>query len=364
MTLSQSELSRIGGTRKLEECLTRVVDTRVDNIKHIEKSMQTYHMAESMVEAVKVLPKKDTYDIEEVRQIAEKVQQAAEGVKVKRKNFTDLLHETNLKLMNMTDGMSGVPTGYTSLDSALDGWQEKDLILLGARPSAGKTALTVNFFLQSALEDAVTTYIPAETGDESIIKRSIAVLGGLPVNAMRHPSKYLTKDEMITYNQTLVKLRRLPLHIEELHDIRDIKQLARERRREHPDKRHLFIIDHLGHLCDGQAHTSRNLEFESYCKQLKDIAKEYNIAVMLLSQLSREVEKRPDKRPMLSDLRDSGAIEQIADVIMFIYRGAYYDKTSTDNTMELIIAKNRDGGTGTKYLEFFPTTNRVAEIKE
>jgi replicative DNA helicase len=228
-----------------------------------------------------------------------------------------------------------------------------------------KTAITVNMMIKSAMEGNAVTYIPAETGPESIVKRAIAIYGNLPVNAMRHPSKHLNAMQMDTYKKTIAALKKLPLHIEELHDIREIRQLARERTRALPNKKHLFIIDHLGHLSDGKVYQSRNLEFEEYCKALKAIAKDYNIALILLSQLSRGVEQRPDKRPMNSDLRDSGAIEQIADVITFLYRENYYlpdDKKHVDDVIEFIISKNRDGGTGTKKLRFLPNTNRVVEL--
>jgi replicative DNA helicase len=231
----------------------------------------------------------------------------------------------------------------------------------------GKTALTINFALNSAANpDNHVTYLPAETGEESIIKRAIAILGELPVNAMRNPNKYLSEYDKVQFAKTVDKLGKLPLHIEELHDIREIRQLARETRKANPTKRLLFIIDHLGHLnCGGKQYASRTLEFEDYCMQLKAIAKEYKVAVMLLSQLSREVEKRPNKRPMNSDLRDSGSIEQIADLIAFLYRDNYYLKDGEkkpQDVIEFIISKNRDGGVGTRFFEFIPNTNKVVEL--
>lgn len=364
VTLSDADQKQVGGIEHIKEVENQWVAFD-DQMKLVESDMHAYKVAHQIQEEVKVLPKSEYYSLEELRSIVERITHSIEGVREKRKDFKTLLKETRERALNQPDGMSGIDTGYPTLNAAFDGWQPKDLILIGARPSIGKTAITVNFFLHAAVKGYIPTYIPAETGEDSIIKRAAAILGNLPVNAMRHPKKHLTSTQFGQYERVLEKMAQYPMHIEELHDIREIKQLARERTKTYPDGKHLFIIDHLGHISNGQTYQSRTIEFEEYCKQLKDIAKQYNIAMILLSQLSREVEKRPDKRPMMSDLRDSGAIEQIADVIAFLYRESYYkrDNPPPKDIVEIIIAKNRDGGVGTVTLEFIPETNRVIEVR-
>lgn len=366
ITLNENELKKIGGLEHIEACAECVVKADIDTLKRIEKELQTYTIAKTMLEEVKTIATSETLDLEACRTIAENINEAVANVKGKRMNFSQLLYETRYSLLTMEEGFSGIDTGYESLNQAFDGWQQKDLILVGARPSMGKTALTINFALRAAKQGALVLYIPAETGEGSIVKRAVAIMGNLPVNVMRNPSKFLDAKGIQKYHDTFDALDKLPMHIEELHDIREIKQLVREKRRENPTQKILVVVDHLGHLSNGTVYQSRTIEFEEYCKQLKDIAKQYNVAMMLLSQLSRTVEQRNDKRPMSSDLRDSGAIEQIADVIAFLYRDNYYKKDhlkSEKDILEFIVTKNRDGSTGTMMFEFIPSTNRVVECK-
>lgn len=361
-TLTVDVLENIGGKAFIYECRSYGRTTTLTELKRLEKELQTYHIMQTMFDSVEAVKGKDDITLEDARAIAAVIQESIDGVKVKRRTFAQLLQDTHEKLMNVSEGMSGIDTGYDELNDMFDGWQTKDLIIIGARPSMGKTAITVNFFIKSALAGFATTYVPAETGDESIVKRCIAVLGGLPSDSIRNLKKYLSPKQLLKYQETMLELKKHPLHIEELHNINDIRQLIRERKRAEPKKRHLVIIDHLGHLSDDNNHANRTLEFESYCKQLKDIAKEMDVALILLSQLSRGVEQRQDKRPMLSDLRDSGSLEQIADVICFLYRENYYlppEEQHQKDIIEFIIAKNRDGALGTIKFEFVKETTRV-----
>jgi replicative DNA helicase len=276
--------------------------------------------------------------------------------------------ETTGNMLNKPEGLSGIHTGYPALDDVFDGWQETELVLVGARPSMGKTAITVNFMLKSALEGHCVTYIPAETGDESIIERAIAIYGNLPVSAMRNPVKFLAPNQLEKFKRVSEEIAELPIHVEQLRDIREIRQLIRERKNEFPDRKHLVIVDHLAHLkINGMTFPSRTIELEEYCMELKEIAKDFNVCMMLLSQLSRDVEKRPDKTPVMSDLRDSGALEQIADVVAMLYRASYYMKPEEKAKLEkdvidFIITKNRRGALEKISFEFKPTTNRVDKI--
>lgn len=337
----------------------------LENLKAIEREMQTYHIGQSMIGSVAPLVKQDRFELENLREIGQQINEVMDNVGTRRKSFNELIMQTHEKWMNMSDALSGVPTGYTSLNSAFDGFQQGDLIICAARPSMGKTAITVNWLLKSVQSDphVMSSYFPAETGDESILKRSVAILGSLPVNCMRNPMKYLSENQKEIYNKTMSKLTHMNINIDDTGDIREIRQIARERTRKYPNHKHLFIIDHLGHLFDGNVYQSRNLEYESYCKQLKAVAKDFNVSVILLSQLSRGVEQRENKRPMNSDLRDSGSIEQIADIIMMLYRDSYYTDEEKDvDEIEVIITKNRDGALGTFTYPFIKQTNEVREM--
>lgn len=299
---------------------------------------------------------------------------ASNEEKVKPKeSFSDLLanrmYEHSIKPL---DGISGIDTGFESVNKATDGWQDGDLIVIGARPSLGKTALTLASILNSAknvVDDSVMyEFFSCEMAVGGVIDRLIAMNVGLPVGAMKNPMKYLPKIKggLEKYSTSAGELSTLPIGISEETNLALIKAEIRKKVKRNPDKKHLFAIDHLGHVKVDGVIEKREV-YTIVVEELKALAKQLGIVIILVVQLNRGVTNREDKSPQLSDIRESGAVEEIADVIIFPHREAYYDKerrgTEKLQEMELIFAKNRQGMVGSMSLMFEPRTNQFHEME-
>jgi len=297
---------------------------------------------------------------------------ASNEEKVKPKeSFSDLLanrmYEHSIKPL---DGISGIDTGFESVNRVTDGWQDGDLIVIGARPSLGKTALTLASILNSAKNSDNTMYefFSCEMSVGGIIDRLIAMNIGLPVGAMKNPMKYLPniKDGISKYSISAGNLSTLPIGISEETNLALIKAEIRKKVKQNPNKKHLFAIDHLGHVKVDGVIEKREV-YTIVVEELKALAKQLGVVIILVVQLNRGVTNREDKSPQLSDIRESGAVEEIADVIIFPHRESYYDKekrgTEKVQEMELIFAKNRQGMVGSTSLAFEPRTNQFHEME-
>ncbi len=254
-------------------------------------------------------------------------------------------------------GLTGVTSGFRDLDQMTGGFQASDLIIIGARPGVGKTCIALNMALRAAQKNYKSVLFSLEMSATQLTKRILAIESGVSYRAI---------DDMraATHNISHIidaagSLASLPLFIASLntitiHDIRSrMRKLYKEVR---PS---IMFIDYLGYIKD-PAYTPQNkvLEVASVTAALKSLAKELNIPIVVLCQLSRGVENRVEKRPMMSDLRDSGAIEQDADIIMFLYRDFKYNPEADPTSAELIVSKHRNGPTGTVDLEFIPELSR------
>lgn len=240
----------------------------------------------------------------------------------------------------------GMKTGWNSLDVALTGFKKGDLVLIGARPSMGKTAFSLN------LADKLTTkykvlFFELEMTDLKLGLRELAAKSYTPLNKLYEPHK-LTEVEYESIIKSVAKIEEkdnLMIDDKARATIDHIRNQVRYKKKSGGVD--LVIIDHVGLIKMNKAYSSRNDWMGEVSSSLKAIAKEFNVCVIALSQLSRDVERRSNKRPELADLRDSGNLEQDADCVMFLYREGYYKKTNQDNEpLEVIIAKNRDGRTG------------------
>lgn len=368
--LDENEKANIGHKSLLGECLKIITKPSEEVFRQLQDEMIAYKVAEDIIAQAERLKEREQYILDECLEISNNIQDILDVEQQEGEEFSSVLFDMRNELLMKTDELSGIDTGYEQLNTLFDGWQSQqgDLIVIGARPSMGKSALACNLALHSAKNGHEAVLIPSETGTKSFIKRLVAIHSGLPVNVMRNPKKYLTHpDDLKLFKDTFDDLNKLPLSVKTLHDVNEIRQLARKMRKNNKYGKILMIVDHLGHLeMKGVHFQNRTQEYEAYCKSLKDTARDFNIAIILLSQLSREVEKRQDKRPMNSDLRDSGSIEQIADIIMFIYRKSYYmseeekDALKHDE-MELICTKNRDGELGTAVFTFDGECNQIRE---
>ena len=273
----------------------------------------------------------------------------------RRSNDYVPIKETVMQVLNNIEAASkqqgavtGIPTGYYDLDYKTAGFHESDLLLLAARPSMGKTALALNIAEHVILKEKVpTVFFSLEMSREQLVNRLISM--NSRINAQSIRTGTLKPDEWSKLVQSARELGESTLIIDDTPGI-SVREMRSKCRKLKMDKGLGFIIiDYLQLMtAGGRASESRQQEISEISRSLKALAREIKCPVLALSQLSRDVEKRDNKRPQLSDLRESGAIEQDADVVMFIYRDEYYNKESEDKGVaEIIIGKQRNGPTGT-----------------
>ncbi|MDY6044692.1 MAG: replicative DNA helicase [Peptoniphilus sp.] len=248
--------------------------------------------------------------------------------------------------------LTGLTTGFIDLDRKTSGLQKADLVLLAARPSMGKTALMVNIATNAALKDnATVAMFSLEMSRNQLSQRILSSLSH--VDLMKIISGDLTTEEWSKVIETMTYMNEMNIYIDDTAGITPLEVKAKCRRLKAERKLDLVVIDYLQLMEVGSRAESRQQEISAISRQLKGIAKELDVPVIALSQLSRAPEMRADHRPILSDLRESGAIEQDADIVMFLYRDDYYNPdTEKQGLGELIIAKHRNGPTGTVELLF------------
>ncbi len=262
--------------------------------------------------------------------------------------------------------VTGVPTGFYDLDRMTAGFQAGDLIILAARPSMGKTALAINIAEHVALHEGLPVAVfSMEMGASQLAVRIVGSIGRIDQSHLR--TGKLTDDEWPRLTETIEKLRTISLHIDETAGLTSSELRANARRLARQcGQLGLIVVDYL-QLMSGSDSTdgeNRATELGEISRGLKMLAKELKCPVLALSQLNRSVETRPDKRPMPSDLRESGAIEQDADIIMFIYRDEYYTKEACKEpgVAEVIIAKQRNGPTGVVKLAFLSKITKFESL--
>ena len=264
----------------------------------------------------------------------------------------------NLSRMAGTqDLITGVTTGYTRLDKLTAGLQKSDLIIVAARPSMGKTAFAMCMALHAAIRQNIPVAVfSLEMSKEQLVQRMLAVQGKVDVSKMRRPA-LLTDAEWAHLSQAADTISAAPIYIDDTPALSTLELRARARRLKSEKGLGLVVVDYLQLMRAGRRVDSRELEISEISRSLKGLAKEMDVPVVALSQLNRKVEERSDKRPMLSDLRESGAIEQDADVIMFVYRDDVYRYTKPADrppkgVAEIIIGKQRNGPVGVAELMY------------
>ena len=249
--------------------------------------------------------------------------------------------------------VTGVPTGYTDLDERTSGLQPGDLVIVAGRPSMGKTALSINIAENVALEAGLPVAVfSMEMGAAQLVMRMLGSLGKLDQHRMR--TGRLLDDDWQRLTAAVGRLNEAPIHIDESAALNALEVRARARRLHRQyGKLGLIVIDYLQLMSSTGDGENRATEISEISRSLKALAKELAVPVIALSQLNRSLEQRPNKRPVMSDLRESGAIEQDADLILFIYRDEVYNPGSPDKGIaEIIIGKQRNGPIGTVKLTF------------
>lgn len=267
----------------------------------------------------------------------------------------ELIEESWSRLRKLSDSPNeiiGVATRFNDLDKLTAGFQNGDLVIIAGRPSMGKTSLALNIAASAAVENRVSTGILSmEMSQEQIMFRLIGSIGR--INQKRLRNGRLSDDDWVRVQRSLDTLADAPLFIDDTPALKPTEVRARARRLKREHDLGLIVVDYLQLMQAGGYNENRNTEISRISQSLKSLARELNIPVVVLSQLNRSVEQRTDKRPMMSDLRESGAIEQDADVIIFIYREERYDPETRDKGFaEIIVAKQRNGPTDTVRLVY------------
>ncbi|MEK4132016.1 replicative DNA helicase [Solibacillus sp. FSL W8-0474] len=269
--------------------------------------------------------------------------------------------------------ITGAPTGFKNLDEMLSGLQRQELVIIGARPSMGKTAFANNILENYTSGDnsqkkrGVGAMFSLEMPDEKIAQRMLSSTGNIDAQAMRNPMGNFNANDWAKTTVAMAKMSNNPLYLYDkpAQDINFIRRKLRYLTRKHPGEHIVAVIDYLQLVVGHPKHAgNRTQEISGISRELKQIARELDCTVIALSQLSRQVEQRQDKRPMMSDLRESGQIEQDADVIGFLYRDEYYNAESeAKGITEVIIAKQRNGPIGTVSLAFAKEYNKFLNLE-
>ena len=258
--------------------------------------------------------------------------------------------------------VTGVPTGFKDLDSYLSGLQPSDFVLVAARPSMGKTAFVLNVAENVAIKQGITTAVfSLEMSNVQLVNRMLSLESSVDADKLRKGR--LDSNDWGKLIEGADGIAKSKLIIDDTPGITISELRSKCRKYKMENNLGLIIIDYL-QLMSGNGRTeSRQQEISDISRSLKALARELDVPVVTLSQLSRAVEQRPDHRPMLSDLRESGAIEQDADVVMFLYRDDYYNKdTELKGIAEIIIAKQRNGPIGTVKMAWIPEQTRFADL--
>jgi len=267
------------------------------------------------------------------------------------------------ELFNNDADITGLSTGFSELDSMTSGWQQSDLVIIAGRPSMGKTSFAMNMVEHAILtQDKPVLVFSMEMPANQLIIRMMSSLGKIDQTRMR--SGNLAEDDWPRLSKAASRLKDRPLYIDDTPGISpmELRNRIRQLTREHGDIG-MIMVDYLQLMNSSVPTDNRTNEITQISRELKNIAREFNCPVLALSQLSRNLEHRPNKRPINSDLRESGAIEQDADVVTFIYRDEVYNEETDDKGVaEIIIGKQRNGPIGTCKLTFLGKYTRFENL--
>jgi replicative DNA helicase len=360
----RNQLDEIGGPGYITQ-LTRRVASAAHIEFHARIIAQKFIQRELIRVSSEIQTKSydDTVDVDDLIDFSESsLFQIAEGnIKKETVPIKPVLNEAIAqieKARNQKDGLSGVPSGFTSIDRITSGWQKTDLIIVAARPSMGKTAFVLSMARNMAIEhNRSVALFSLEMSSLQLVTRLIA--SETELGSQKLKTGRLEDWEWEHLNRKISSLDKAPIFIDDTPALSIFEFRAKCRRLKMQHDIQIVIVDYLQLMTSGSENRgSREQEVSNISRSLKAIAKELNIPIIALSQLNRSVESREGKRPQLSDLRESGAIEQDADIVTFIHRPEYYGITEDESgnsllgVAEIIIAKHRNGATGDVHLSF------------
>lgn len=353
---TRNTLEAVGGITFLTNLMDAVPTTY--NVKYYAKIVEDKSLLRKLIKSSNDTIQKSYQASEEVGEIIDSAEKGIFNISLNRstQGFVHLKNILNanfdrIEQLYLSKGkITGVPTGFHDLDNKLSGLQKSDLILIAARPSMGKSSFMMNIVQHAAVREKVATAIfSLEMSKEQLTQRLLCSEALIDAHRLRIGD--INEDEWVKLARAMGPLSEAPIYIDDTPSISITEMRAKSRRLKLEHDLGLIVIDYL-QLMQGKGNAeSRQQEISEISRSLKALAREINVPVVALSQLSRAPEMRADHRPVLSDLRESGAIEQDADVVMFLYRDEYYHPdTDKKNIGEVNISKQRNGPTGTVEL--------------
>lgn len=358
--ISKLGAEAVGGANNLQEMQKLANPEKFDEYEEIvfsrwrEKEKQNIlHLAAS-----------ENWEIEKVQK---KLESLNVGTVSDHATLKELLLEGYESPWTEQTEIAGTTTGIKAIDNITGGLQDTDLIIVAARPSMGKTDIMLNWAREAGITEKHLVIIHSlEMPRNKLKDRLIASIAGIDRGKFKNPNRFFDDKDKTNWKPANEILSRANIHIFDAsaQTVSEMRMKSRKLISENPGLKPIIFIDYLQIVKPSQDYNgNKNQQVGEISGGLKNMAKEFNCPVVCLSQLSRGVENRPDKRPMLSDLRDSGSIEQDADIIMFPYRGAYYTRNDDkDSTVEYIFAKHRNGDTGTILGEYDKTTGKFSGL--
>ncbi len=373
---NKNQLENVGGLDYLGEVATFVPTSA--NVEYYAKIVEEKSILRNLIRSATSIVKQGYEESDQLATILDSAEQTILKVSERRNRsgfirISDVVNTSlqNIELLSQQTGdVTGIPTGYIALDKMTAGLQSEELIILAARPAVGKTAFALNIAQNVATKsDQVVAIFSLEMGAESLVNRMLCAEGNIDAGHLR--TGQMSEEEWSNLIMAMATLGQSRIFIDDTPGIRIAEIRAKSRRlKQEQGEIGLIVIDYL-QLIEGNSRESRQQEVSEISRQLKKLAKELKVPVLALSQLSRGVEQRQDKRPVLSDIRESGSIEQDADIVAFLYRDDYYEREGSEeneesefenNIVEVIIEKNRSGARGTVKLLFKKEFNKFSSM--
>lgn len=335
------------------------VSGKIEHFETYERQLiEQYKKRQSVNIVNEFLYKKDN-----IENLIEQLQELDEIGMNEERSTKELLQEM-YNLPFEESEKKGISSGLSDLDKITGGFQPANSYILGARPSIGKTATMLKFALEALKQDVVPVIFSLEMSKESLLRRLISTVGNINLFVANNPSE-LNDSKKRAWQQAVNTLSKYNFEIfdEAGQTVESMRARIRQTIKKH-NKKVIVLIDYLTLIHTNEKYQSEHLKVGAISKALKNIAKMYECPVVTLAQLSRSVEQRQNKRPMLSDLRESGSIEEDADCVMFLYRDSYYNKDNDNDELEINIAKHRNGPTGQITVYYNKSTGKMADLSE
>jgi replicative DNA helicase len=348
----RNQLDEVGGAAYLTS-LMNVTPTSI-HVEFYARIVERTAVLRRLIDAAGKIAQLAYQDNDDVEQVVDRAEEIIFGISERRvdrdlrpiRNVLDQYYDRIEYLYQHQGEIIGIPTGLADLDKLLGGLQRSDMVVMAGRPGMGKTSLALSVALQAARRwQKRVALFSLEMSDEQLVQRLVSAETGIDSQRLRLGN--IKADEWATFYQAIRLLSETSIYIDDTPAVSALELRTKARRLHAEHGLDLLIVDYLQLMRGGSRNENRQQEISFISRSIKALARELNIPVLALSQLSRQVESRHDKRPMLSDLRESGSIEQDADVVLFIYRDEVYNPDSEfPNIAEIIVSKHRSGPTG------------------